>query len=59
MASPTNKVDKIRKNKRAALGQRRKREIRRDIRQRTAEVGRMLGLLGPGALEVPSADRKD
>ncbi|MBP7125775.1 hypothetical protein KBD49_05350 [Myxococcota bacterium] len=58
MASPTNKVDKIRKNKRAALGQRRKREIRKEIRQRTAEVGRMLGL-GPGALEAPSADRKD
>jgi len=58
MASPTNKVDKIRKNKRAALGQRRKQEIRREVRRRTAEVGRMLGL-GPGALEAPSSDRKD
>jgi len=58
MASPTNKVDKIRKNKRTAIGQRRKREIRREIRRKIAGVSEALGL-GPGALKNAATESRE
>ena len=50
MASPTHKVDRIRNRKKTAMGQRRKREIRQDLRKRIVAVGQKLGLGNPDAL---------
>ncbi len=45
MASVTTKTKRRRKAKKTAIGQRRKREIRRDARARIAELGKRLGLV--------------
>lgn len=58
MPSNTQKVRKIRANKKVAEGQRRKREIRRDARVKAAQVAEMLGLSKAGMLasdEAPKA----
>ena len=52
MASATQKVEKIRARKRTTEGQRRKRELRHELRQKTVEVGKLLGLSQPGLLST-------
>lgn len=44
MASVTTKTKRRRKAKKTAIGQRRKREIRRKVRARTMELALRLGL---------------
>lgn len=44
MASVTTKTRRRRKAKKAAIGQRRKREIRREVRARISALGERLGL---------------
>jgi hypothetical protein len=58
MASATQKVRKIRANKKVSQGARRKREQRRDDRVKAAKVAAMLGLSTVGQLsaeETPKA----
>jgi hypothetical protein len=57
MPSNTQKVRKIRANKKVSSGSRRKREIRRDERVKAAKVAEALGLTTVGLLasDVPKA----
>ncbi len=58
MASVTTKTKRRRKAKKTAIGQRRKREIRREARARTAALAERLGLAPinqPGDLAVREA----
>ena len=57
MASPTLKVKKIRKAKEYGGGRRRKREIRRDLRRKLADIAQRIGLAAPDQLAGP-ADSK-
>lgn len=50
MASATQKVEKIRARKRVTCGARRKRDLRHELREKTAAVGEQLGLSKPGML---------
>ena len=50
MASATQKVRKIRANKKTSQGARRKREIRRDSRIKAAQLAEVLGLSSVGLL---------
>jgi hypothetical protein len=55
MASATQKVEKIRARKRVTNGARRKSDLRRELRRKTAEVGELLGLTKPGLLATEKA----
>jgi hypothetical protein len=57
MPSNTQKVRKIRANKKVSSGARRKREIRRDERVKATKVAEALGLTTVGLLasDVPKA----
>ncbi len=57
MASATQKVQKIRANKKTSQGARRKREIRHDARVKAAKVAEMLGLSTAGQLAAGEATK--